>query len=117
MLRFGMDVIELFVDIFRFLHFLGLAALLGGLLVQMRAAPRAVNAAVLHGAIAQMVTGIALLLLTLQDADHLKVTVKLAFLVVILVVILVRRRSTLTPPLFAAVLSLTLVNVGLAVFW
>lgn len=112
-----MNVTELLVDVFRFLHFIGLAALLGGLFVQITNRERAVNAAVLHGAATQLVTGIALLLLTLAEANHLKVTVKLALLLVVLVVAIVRRRRPLSGGAFSALLSLTVVNVGLAVFW
>ena len=110
-------MVEILIDVFRFLHFLGLAALLGGLLVQMGSSMREVNAPILHGAITQLVTGVALLLLTLADANHLKVTVKLVLLIAILVIVLVRRQKPLNAIHFGAVLGLTVVNVGLAVFW
>ncbi len=38
------------------LHFIGLASLLGGFMVQIAATPRVVNNAMLHGALTQLVT-------------------------------------------------------------
>lgn len=116
-----MDITELLVEVFRFLHFLGLAALLGGLLVQIGPNEKRVNPPVLWGAVAQLVTGIVLLLLTLAEANHLKVTVKLALLAVVVVMVLVARRraagGVLSLPAYVASLGLTVVNTGLAVFW
>lgn len=108
---------QILLDVFRFLHFAGLAALLGGLLVQLRVAVREVSPVVLIGAIAQLVTGLALLLLTLADANHLKVTVKLAVLLVACALLLVRRRRGLEPIHYVVVLGLTIADLGLAVFW
>ena len=108
------------VDVFRFLHFVGLAALLGGLLVQLvqlGATAKRVTAPVLWGAVAQLVTGLALLVLTIADANHLKVTVKLVILAAVLVIALVLRRRDVGPAAYATMLALTLVDVGLAVFW
>lgn len=112
-----MDANQILVDVFRFLHFVGLAALLGGLLVQLGTRPRRVTAPVLWGAVAQLVTGLALLLLTIADANHLKVTVKLILLAAVLVIALVLRRRDVGPAAYATMLALTVVDVGLAVFW
>ena len=112
-----MDANQILVDVFRFLHFVGLAALLGGLLVQLGTSPRRVTASVLWGAVAQLVTGLALLLLTIADANHLKVTVKLILLAAVLVIALVLRRRDVGPAAYATMLALTVVDVGLAVFW
>jgi hypothetical protein len=108
---------ELIHDILLFLHFVGLASLIGGLLVQVRAAGKVVNAPVLYGAIAQLVTGLVLMFLELDEINHIKVAVKFAVLAVIIVVGLVRRRRGLTGGLFWAMLALSLANVGVAVFW
>lgn len=112
-----MDANQILVDVFRFGHFLGLAALLGGLLVQLGTRPRRVTTPVLWGAVAQLVTGLALLLLTIADANHLKVTVKLVLLAVVFVIALVLRRRDVGPAAYATMLALTVVDVGLAVFW
>jgi hypothetical protein len=108
---------ELIVDLFRFLHFLGLAALLGGLLVQLASSFKEVNPPIIYGALVQLVTGIVLLLLTLADANHIKVTVKLILLVVVLVIALWRRNRPLSRPYYSALLLLTVANVAIAVFW
>ena len=113
----GMDATQILLDVFRFLHFVGLAALLGGLLVQIGATAKRVTAPVLWGAVAQLVTGLALLVLTIADANHLKVTVKLVILAAVLVIALVLRRRDVGPAAYATMLALTLVDVGLAVFW
>ena len=42
------------------LHFIGLASLLGGFLVQMSSPTKVVNPAMLHGALTQLVTGLAM---------------------------------------------------------
>ena len=108
---------ELAVHIFRFLHFVGLASLLGGLFVQIRASEKQVSSYVLHGVYTQLITGIVLLILTMADANHVKVTVKLGILLIILIISLIRRKSGLNTPLFVSLIGLTLLNVGLAVFW
>lgn len=108
---------EILTQIVLFLHFLGLASLLGGTLTQVSSANRSVNGAMLHGAFTQLATGLGLLALTLADANHIKVTVKLAVLVVILVILLLKRKAELATAPFFAVLALTVANVGIAVFW
>jgi hypothetical protein len=109
--------LEITVDIFRFLHFLGLGALLGGLLVQWNRTERRVNSTVIAGAVTQMVTGIVLLLLTLDTANHLKVTVKIVLLLGILIIVLVRRKNPLNSLYYYGILVLTAANTGIAVFW
>ena len=41
-------------NVLLFLHFIGLASLLGGFLVQLRTVPRVINNAMLHGALLQL---------------------------------------------------------------
>lgn len=105
------------VDIFRFLHFVGLAALIGGLAVEISKPERRVNRAVIDGGLTQLVTGIVLLVLTLEDANHLKVTVKLIILVIVLVIVFRKRRAVIPPGQFFVALGLSVVNTALAVFW
>ena len=107
----------LFHDVLLFVHFVGLAALIGGLLVQLAAATKQVNPAVLYGAIVQLVTGLALMFLELDEVNHIKVAVKFFLLVVIIVVALARRRRGLTPVTYWLMLGLSVANVGVAVFW
>jgi hypothetical protein len=111
-------------DVLVFLHFLGLAALFGGLFTQLRSDRRVVNAAVLHGALTQLVTG--LLLVGLREAQdepvpdqfHLKIGVKLLVTAVIVTMAFVLRKSpALKNGQFLALLGLTVLNIGIAVFW
>lgn len=51
---------EILKDFVLILHFLGLAAIIGGVLAQMRQTPKRVDALVVYGALTQMVTGVAL---------------------------------------------------------
>jgi hypothetical protein len=73
-------------DLLLFLHIIGLAALFGGLFVQIKSDPRVVNNAMLHGILTQLVTGLLLVgVLEGSDADvnHAKVGVKLLVALVI----------------------------------
>jgi hypothetical protein len=103
------------------LHFIGLASLLGGFLVQIKSSPRVVNSAMVHGVITQLVTGVLIVgVAEMQDweVDHAKVGVKLAIaLVVAVLVFMNRRRETLSTGAWAAIGGLTIANIVVAVFW
>ncbi|MGH3372149.1 MAG: hypothetical protein ACRDPR_19355 [Nocardioidaceae bacterium] len=112
---------ELLRDVLLFLHFVGLAALFGGLFVQLRSDPRVVNSAVIHGISTQLVTGL-LLVGVLEgldrEVDNAKIGVKLVVALVIAVLAFMNRKKTsLSDGLFFGLLGLTLVNIGVAVFW
>jgi hypothetical protein len=112
---------ELLRDILVFLHFIGLAALFGGLFVQIKSDPRVVNNAVIHGILTQLVTG--LLLVGLLEAEpepvnHAKVGVKLGIALVIAVLAFANRKKTSIPNgLFFGLMGLTALNIAVAVFW
>lgn len=116
---------ELVYDLVLVLHFFGLASLLGGLLVQMSARDgRVVNMAMLHGALTQVVTGLAMVGMAEaissldKDIDHAKIGVKLLVALVITVLCWInRRRPSIADGMFFALLGLTTVNVVIAVFW
>lgn len=112
---------DLLTDSLVFLHFLGLASLIGGMLVQVREFPRLVNNAMLHGIATQLVTGIALVGVAEagdEDVHHLQVGVKLAVAVVLAVLIVANRRKPALPTgLFFGLLGLSVLNVAVAVFW
>ncbi|MGD9988133.1 hypothetical protein [Pseudonocardia sp.] len=108
-----------------FVHFIGLAVLIGSFLAQLRQPAvegrRSPGTGMLHGALVQLVTGIALVgiregVLDLP-VDNIKITVKLLILLVILGLVLFGRRKPLNQVLFSAIGVLAVVNVGLAVFW
>jgi hypothetical protein len=108
-------------DLLVFIHLLGMAALFGGAFVQIRASERVVNNAMLHGVLTQVVSG--LLLVGVLEAgtapvDHVKIGVKFALAVVIGVLALVNRgKSAIPSGLYFGMLGLTVLTVGVAVFW
>lgn len=105
-----------------FVHFLGLAALIGGAFVQITASDKVVNRAMLDGALTQLVTGIALVGVIQgaldEELDNAKVGVKLAVLLVIVGLSWVNRKKPSIPTgIWATILGLAVLNVGIAVFW
>jgi hypothetical protein len=113
---------EILRDILVFLHFIGLAALFGGLFVQIKSDPRVVNNAVIHGVLTQLVTGL-LLVGVLEGMDDVevnnaKVGVKLLVALVIAVLAFANRKKTSIPNgLFFGLMALTALNIAVAVFW
>ncbi len=115
---------EILFKILVVLHFVGLASLLGGFLVQMSTKPRGINNAMLHGVLTQVVTGIAMVgiisagLLDDEDVDNSKIGVKLLIALFVLGAVLLGRRKPADEqqPYWAAAGALTLVNVIVAVF-
>lgn len=114
---------EIVRDVFLVLHFVGLASLLGGFLVQMSSRTKHVQAAMFHGALTQLVTGVVLVGLAYalgngEHVDNAKITVKLLVLVAITVLVLRGRRKESVPTgVWGAIGGLTLLNVVIAVVW
>ena len=115
-------------DILVILHFLGLASLIGGFLVQIRSSPRVVNPAMLHGALTQLVTGVLLVGLRypLHDSDpdewalpdNAKIGVKFVILLVVLGLILAnRKKDQISTAIWGLIGGLSIVNVVIAVLW
>ena len=109
-------------DLLVFLHLLGMATLVGSFLVQLRAGAGApLNKGFLHGAALQLVTGLALQLLqplTHRDYPEAKLGIKLVVLVILGGLALfytIRRQNPRWLPF--TLVGLTVVNVGIAVFW
>ena len=104
-----------------FLHTLGFAALIGGLLVQAREPQKSVNAAMRDGAGTAFLTGLLLVgVLEAGDGDvnHAKIGVKFAVGLVILVLVMANARKPSIPQgLYVGLLALSVLNVALAVFW
>lgn len=103
------------------IHLLGFAALFGGAFVQVRDDVKVVNAAMLYGALTQVLSGLLLVgVIEGQDGpvDPTMVSVKLGVALVIAVLCWVNRRKEDVPGgLFGALMLLTVANVGVAVFW
>lgn len=114
---------EIVRDVLLVLHFVGLASLLGGFLVQMKPKTKKVVAAMFHGALTQLVTGVALVGMAYalgngEDVDNAKIGVKLVVLVVITALVLRgRRQESVSTGVWGAIGALTLVNVVVAVVW
>ncbi|WP_324789084.1 hypothetical protein [Streptomyces sp. H51] len=116
-----MDVL---IHFFLGLHIIGIAALLGGFLTQMKAmgqgAARFVPA-MLHGALTMLITGVALVGIHQaqgHEVNNIKIGVKLAVLVVILGLVYVKRdEEKVDKGLFGLVGGLTMTNIFIAVLW
>jgi hypothetical protein len=103
-----------------FVHILGYAALLGGLLVQLRSEQKAVNPLMRDGSGTAFLAGLLLVgvLESLGSPDHAKIGVKFAIGLVILVLVMVNLRKPSIPQgLYLGLLALTVANVAVAVFW
>ena len=113
-----MDILYM---IFVFLHFIGFASLFGGAFTQVKGPKRVVNAAMFHGAILQLVTGIVLVVMgefSEYDVNHMKIGIKLLVLIVIMVLVFLNRKKENVPDgAFWGIFALTLANAAIAVFW
>ncbi len=103
-----------------FVHILGYAALLGGLLAQVREDTKRVNPLMRDGIGTAFVAGLLLVgvLESLGSPDHAKIGVKFAIGLVILVLVMVNMRKPSIPQgLYLGLLLLTIANIAVAVFW
>jgi hypothetical protein len=104
-----------------FLHVLGFAALIGGLLAQAGTGEKRVNSAMRDGAGTAFLTGLALVgILSAgdQEPNNTKIAVKLVVALVVLVLVMANLRKPSIPQgLWAGILALSVLNVALAVFW
>lgn len=103
-----------------FVHILGYAALLGGLLVQVRDDTKRVNSLMRDGSGTAFLAGLLLVgvLESLGSPDHAKIGVKFAIGLVILVLVMVNMRKPSIPQgLYFGLLVLTIANIAVAVFW
>jgi hypothetical protein len=112
---------QLAYQILVLLHLIGFAALFGGILVQLRSKEPEVNAAMLHGSLTLLITGLALA--TLQElgpdpVNHIKIGIKLA-VTAILVLLVVKNRKFASIPrgLWGLLGILTIANAAVAVLW
>lgn len=111
------------------LHFIGIAALLGGFLVQMKAMSGGgakIIPAMRHGAWTMFLTGLILVgvaewRLGSNDAlslDHTKIAVKLIVILTILVLVLLnRKKETVATAIFGIIGLLTVFNISISVVW
>lgn len=102
-------------------HLVGFAALLGGVLAQVRSVEPEVTGVMLLGGLAELFTGVALVVLELTGAVRVSwwpVSIKLV-VTLFVVLLLVRNRRFLSVPrgLCALIGVLTLASATLAVLW
>jgi hypothetical protein len=112
---------DLLREVVLIIHFIGLASLFGGFIVQMSSREKVVNNAMFHGVLTQLVTGILLVgLREMQDleVDQAKVGVKLLITAVVAVLVVMnRKKPTVSVAIWATIGGLTIVNIAIAVLW
>ena len=112
------------------LHFVGLASLLGGFLVQMKAlkpGTAKIIPAMIHGAWTMLVTGLLLVGLrewmsaldpAAAELDNIKVAVKSIVVTLIVVFVMInRKKEKVSSGTLGLIGALTLANIVIAVFW
>lgn len=104
-----------------FLHLVGMAYLLGGLLVQLTSKKKTLNRGILDGTLAQLITGPLLFWLTLTRGDseqinHLAITAKIVLLIIMVIIVLLNRKSkVLSNKSYFSLLIFALAAVAFAV--
>ena len=120
-----MDIVY---DIILILHFIGLASVVGGFLVQMKSADRGANPAMVHGALTQLVTGLLLVGLPEMGVatpytgweawDHTKIAIKLILTVIITILAFVGPRKPRSQTgIWGAIGGLSIATIVIAVVW
>lgn len=116
-----MDWLEVVRLVLRFGHIVGVALLLGGFAVQALARQHRINSAMVYGVLTQLVTGIALsapLRGEGREPEPAKLVVKLVLaLLLAAMVIVVRKKESVAAGHFWAIGGVTLLEIGVAVFW
>lgn len=117
---------EILRNILLVLHFVGIGALLGGVLTQfsaMKAGTAKIAPAIMHGAYTMFVTGLLLVAMAYMSGngeyvDNAKIGVKLALLIAILLIALVNKKKDIVAKwVIPTLATLTVVNIVIAVFW
>ncbi|MFC5745091.1 hypothetical protein [Actinomadura rugatobispora] len=103
------------------LHVLGFVAFVGALIAQRSQATKMITGPVRDGAGVAVVSGVALTAVIQADGGDLdiaKIAVKLGIGVLILVLTLANlRREQIATRLWAALLVLGVIDIGVAIFW
>jgi cytochrome bd-type quinol oxidase subunit 2 len=122
-----MTTLEIVRNSLLVLHFVGMAALLGGFLAQFRARERKIQSGMLHGAYLALITGVALVGIRypLNDEnamyelpDNAKILVKLLVLtVIVLLAIANKKKAAVDSGTWLGIGLLSFANIVIAVFW
>ena len=111
------------------LHLIGMAALLGGFLVQikaLRAKTAEILPAMVHGAWTSLLTGLLLVGVAEwelamgggREIDHSKIAIKFVVVAIIVTLVMIhRKKKPVSSSVLGTIGGLTLLNVVLAVFW
>ena len=115
---------EILLNVILAIHIIGVASLLGGVIVQipaMRAGTATVIPAIRHGAWTMLATGLLLVGLVYavgETVNNAKIGLKLTILIVIIVLALVyRKREKLAGWVLPTLGALTTINILLATVW
>ncbi|MBL7258173.1 hypothetical protein [Paractinoplanes lichenicola] len=105
-----------------FVHLIGFALLLGGAIAQFLSGKFRINPAVLWGSIIQLASGIGLAAPLRGGGDAepspIKLGVKLLLAVLIFIMVFIpRKRENVNKGHFIGIITLTLANAAVAVFW
>ncbi|SNY54510.1 hypothetical protein [Paractinoplanes atraurantiacus] len=105
-----------------FIHLIGFALLLGGAVAQFVSGKFRINPAILWGSIIQLVSGIGLAAPLRGGGDDepspVKLGVKLVIAILIFIMVFIpRKRAAVNKGHFIGIITLTLVNAAVAVFW
>lgn len=114
--------VEILRLVLRYIHLVGFALLLGGLVAQYLSGRTKINSAMLWGSGIQVVTGLALAAPLRGGGDEepspVKIGVKLVIGVLIFVMVFFPRgRKVVNRGHFLGIAVLTLLNAAIAVFW
>lgn len=111
------------------LHLVGMAALLGGFLVQikaLKAKTAEILPAMVHGAWTSLVTGVLLVGVAQwelalgggEELDHSKIAIKSVVVAIIVTLVMIhRKKKPVSGSVLGTIGALTFLNVVLAVFW
>lgn len=124
------ETVELLKNATLVLHFIGMASLLGGFLVQIKSLKTRtarIIPAMVHGAWTALITGLLLVGLRewmsainpdANELDNLKVAVKSIVVAVIVVFVMInRKKETVKGSTIGLIGGLTVLNIVVAVFW
>ncbi|GIG54701.1 hypothetical protein [Demequina activiva] len=102
------------------LHFVGLAAILGPFLDQLRSDAKRISMTMVWGARAQLITGLGLVGVAMAgdyELDHVKIAVKFAVALAIAGLAEVGRNKKAPQTFWLLIGLLTIVNIIVAVVW
>ncbi|MEY3406995.1 MAG: hypothetical protein RL038_56 [Actinomycetota bacterium] len=108
---------EIVKDIALVLHFIGLAALFGGWMTQLKAETKLVTPTMMHGAYTMLASALVLGGLVEEDTNHIKLAIKGLVLIGILALLIAgKRKDSIDKSVYFTIGLLTFTNIFIAVF-